>query len=355
MKVVDPLKLAIARELRSGQFNPLARLRDYDYGTLQHERDLRLALEAILPHESPAVIDFTPFSALSIAPDRVSAFLELMASPLSSSDGFALVRGESKLEKALREEWSHVHIPFISFDREGNLVERFAGHNSKLLVDLQTRFPFSTLLEFRQFWSDRLFRKYLSAGGIILPTESNGFFVKTEIEGKPFLQMDNGMYTSCYLSIKHMLTRPQDLLDCAYEVTYRLLGGYCDDTISHTRDVDTLVVANQSSLFVAAAVQAITGIQLCVIDKVGPIPAKRISAARNTVLSGARAALLAEVMATGAEIDKALMVLNAIDTEVCQVICCFNLSIGRPFLVSPESIFSLCTPREEIRYVYRSG
>ena len=64
--------------------------------------------------------------------------------------------------------------------------------------------------------------------------------------------------------------------------------------------------------------------------------------------------LLEEVVATGSEVDRAILYLNEIGANIVKIISIYNLEVGKPLLINPNHITSLCKPKEELRYVYRS-
>jgi hypothetical protein len=121
-------------------------------------------------------------------------------------------------------------------------------------------------------------------------------------------------------------------------------------------DFDYLICSNHTSLYLASAIQLITGKTLIMLDRLGPIPSKiPILNERKTQISGKRGILIEEVMATGSEVDRSIIYLSSMNTSIDKVLTFFNLEIGKPLSVESDCIISLCKPKDDLGYVYRSG
>jgi hypothetical protein len=138
----------------------------------------------------------------------------------------------------------------------------------------------------------------------------------------------------------------------AYEVVYSLFDGFARRAVA---PCDIIVAPNNSALLVGAAVQSITEIPVCVIDKLGPIPTRNLSSMHTSLaVAGKRVCLLVEVSATGGEIDRSIQYLVYRRADVQRIICCYHLNVGRPLLCDYQIATFLCSPKTDLGYVYRS-
>ena len=49
-----------------------------------------------------------------------------------------------------------------------------------------------------------------------------------------------------------------------------------------------------------------------------------------------------------------IMFLNHMKADLIKIIAIYNLEVGKPLLLKEKHIESLCKPKEELKYVYRS-
>jgi hypothetical protein len=65
--------------------------------------------------------------------------------------------------------------------------------------------------------------------------------------------------------------------------------------------------------------------------------------------------MIEEVIATGGEIDRAIIFLDSFKTEITKIIGLYNLDIAKPLLYKSSKVVSLCHPKKDLNYVYRSN
>ena len=173
--------------------------------------------------------------------------------------------------------------------------------------------------------------------------------------GRWFIRLPNGMLATHWIDTKRLFASPASLFEVSYEVARHLFNSFCRAG-ANSPDCDLIVATSNNSLVVAGAVHAITGIQLCVIDKIGPVPSQHLTA-MNTSLDfrDRRVAMIVEVSSTGSEIDRTIQFLDNQKARIARVVCCFAWNAAQPRLCKPELLTHLWEPPQRLGYVYRSA
>jgi len=349
MYIVDPLKLKIEQLLSDGQANPLnqARLR---YGT---ENDLHVLLEEVKKLNPSAknsfFVDFTPFERIG-RPERFISELATINKPrpvlLSIKD---TVFNNS------------VSLPLINmvFSEQGQLLSIVGGdeRDERLLQSLTNYYGTNTsLLDLRKpvieaNLTDLLF----NPGCLDIPSKADEESTYIYLAGRYYRKMPNGMFVSCYLNLKELGKDSRALLTIAYEIVIAIMDYFRRDQ-TLLESFDYVVTPNNTALFLASCVQAILDIPVLCIDRLGPIPALNIQSSKlHDQLHDRRVILIEEVVATGNELDRAVFYLNSLRATIIKVITLYNLEVGMPMLVTQDMVTSLCKPKDELKYVYRSA
>ncbi len=356
MHIIDPLKLKLEELLTKGGANVLntARLR---YGT---EGDLRrLEAECDMIQNSkgtPLLVDFTPFERVG----RPIEFLEMLAKKSQRQHLAMLVIGDGLLSQ-LKAAKSKLPIPVVQFNEDGT----FARIHSSRHIHSRVRMVIARILyqkqsnslshwEVRREFANRLLTKLLFQEMCIVHPKNNKFVVRKN--GRSFMRMPNGMLVSCYLNLKELGKKPASLIAVAYEALLALSLNFRRDR-NLLDEFDVLVVPNNTALFLVATLQRILETKpLVAINRLGPIPARFLQTPPLIPqLERKRIVLFEEVVATGNEVDRSLLFLRSLQADVKQIIAFYNLDVGAPMLVAKGQLVSLCRPKKELKYVYRSA
>jgi adenine/guanine phosphoribosyltransferase-like PRPP-binding protein len=340
MKVIDPLKYKILELMTKGQIEPLnyARLR---YGT---ESDIRKLIDIYSKIKTNIhryiYIDLIPF-------ERFGHISQL---------------GNSLLNQ-ISEETFPSPILIAKFNEEGNFLKIEGGSKEdekiKELVrndlTIKKEKNLSNIMNFRSVVSDKILTELLFRPGCLdIPNKNDESSTRVYISGRYYRVMSNNMLVSCYLNLKEIGNDYNAIYSLAYEIVLFILEYFRRDIDLYSR-IDALVTTNNTALIFASCVQAILGKPVIAIDKLGPIPSLNLHSRKlRNILENKNIILIEEVVATGGEVDRALFFLNNMNTSTIKIIAIYNLEIGIPRLVSPDQIISLCKPKEELQYVYRS-
>jgi orotate phosphoribosyltransferase len=174
------------------------------------------------------------------------------------------------------------------------------------------------------------------------------------ISGRYYRKMTNGMLVSCYLNIKEIGSSYNALTDIAFEIVEELENNFRRDK-DYLNTFDVLVTPSNTALLIAATVQAIIEKPVICVDRLGPIPMLQLQTQKlKTVLHGKKVIVIEEITATGNEIDRTIMFLNHLGASIVKIIVVYNLEVGIAMLAKPGEIISLCHPKKELAYVYRS-
>lgn len=350
---VDPLKQKVACLLREGAPRPLEHARlsfgsRNDYERLNREIAQRGASSFRVP-----LIDFTPLTRLANTKLLTDALEEA-----SKSGAVVLQVREGPLVEQLRGSELRGRYGIAVYDSNGGFVGAEYSPARDELVDglLALLREDQNYRKSRLRISNSMLLKLLH-GSVTFPFPGQDIATEmlVDCDGRRYLRMPNGMLVSCFINIKKALSGSREMLEVAYEVVLQLLHEFLFGR-EESQSVDLLVVPNHSALAIAGAVQRIAGLSVCIVDKLGPTPrAVRSSDQLSIDPAGLSVALLVELSATGGEIDRSLLFLRSAGAVVREVIACWNLEVGKPLLVESESdVVSLCTPKRELGYVYRS-
>jgi len=357
MKVIDPLKHKILELMAKGQIAPLnyARLR---YGT---ESDIRKILDIYSKIKTDIhryiYIDLIPFERFG----HISQLI-LSLNAFKNIRPILLVMGDSLLNQ-ISEKILPIPIIIAKFNEEGNFLKIIGGLKEdekikKLVINdltIKKEKNLSNIMNFRSVVSDKILTELLFMPGCLdIPKEDDEPNTRVYISGRYYRVMSNNMLVSCYLNLKEIGKDYNAIFTLAYEIILFTLECFRRDMDLYSH-IDALVTTNNTALIFASCVQAILGKPLIAIDKLGPIPSLGLHSRKlRNMLENKKVILIEEVVATGSEVDRALFFLNNMQSSTTKIIAIYNLEIGIPRLVSLDQIISLCKPKEELQYVYRS-
>lgn len=352
MFVIDPLKLKIRQLLADGQANPLnqARLR---YGT---EDDLNILLNEIKQFKPDSknyvFIDFTPFERIG-HPDR---FIKELSSithtrPIILTFTNSVFSGKKDLP-----------LINVQFNDDGQLAGIYGGslEDKSLKETIKRDIPItegnSALRLLREAVAERKLTDLLfGANCLDIPCRADKPETVKLISGRYYRKMTNGMLVSCYLNLKEIGRSPDTLLTLAYELIVSIMANF-QRNVTPLDTFDYLVTPNNTALFLTSCVQAILEKPVLCIDRLGPIPALHIHSPRlYDVLHDRKVILIEEVIATGNEVDRTVFFLHSKKANISKIYSFYNLQVGKPMLADESLIVSLCRPKEELQYVYRSA
>ncbi len=355
MRVIDPLKTQMHRLLQAGVAGPLQTALQR-YGSKADYEDLAKQIRTGHKTTKEAVlVDLSPFRRLG-SEKALGEVLDSVAKefPLTIQcveDGVLETIRQTSLPQFAQIA---VYDSAGKFQRsEGKTPDSVPLEATHKLLQAQ-----GSLAETRKSIAHQKLLELLAPGGVIYPYPGCGAPESdlVYLQGRWFLRMTNRMLVSCYLHLKAALQRPEALSTITYEVIYSLYQQF-RRTPPVTRPCDVLVVPNNTALLVGAAVQAMTEIPVCIVDKLGPIPSRHLAHSQTSVpLKDKRVCLLVEVSATGSEVDRAVLFLSSQRAPVDKaiVIACYGLEVGRSMLTKLVQHTTLCRPKEDLGYVYRS-
>ena len=355
MVIIDPLRLKIQELLEDGQANPLnqARLR---YGT---EKDLDILIEEIKwikTHKRKYIfIDFTPFERIG----RVQNFISRL-NELDEIRPVLMVISDSLINE-FKKHYTEIPILVAKYQLDGFFQELIGGSEvdsnikDSVLTDLIFKTEEADLIKFRKIVTQQnLIRILFNPNCLDVPRQTDPTHTVEEISGRYYRVMPNDMLVSCYLNLKEIGNNYKSLTKVAYEIVLEIYQ-YFTREVDPINQFNVLVTPNNTSLFLASAVQAIIGKPIICIDKLGPIPALNLnSELLSKFLKEQHVVLIEEVTATGNEIDRAIFFLNNMKATIFKIIAIYNLEVGQPMLEKKENIISLCKPKKELKYEYRS-
>ena len=377
MKVIDPLRKRISNVLEEGINSPLIDARE-KFGTKRDILDLQNSITELTQEPSERnyfFIDLTPFRRIIGVKEIVNAL-----------DNFPEIRPVILLNQ-LVEDIEFIHflentkIVLVVFDLYGDIDSIKESSNFPSIKDqVKKDFPdpntlnnnlitemrdsnknfSSRLVLFRRLITEQRLTNLLCQPGFLdLPGPNDLTHDNKYISGGFYKKMENEMLVSCYINIKKMGDY-EILLNLSYEIVLHLFNCF---TLSKSEEEDSdeigfdyIITPSNSALFIASMVQLLTNIGIIAVDKLGPIPDLHQDTYHLLKqLSEKRVVIFQEVIATGSETDRTIMFLNQMNVTIIKIIALFNLEVGKVKLVNDNTFLSLCRPKEEIRYVYRSG
>lgn len=366
MLIIDPLKLKIQELLINGSFRPF---QDANNGFITITDIEKIKAEFLnLKHETR---DFRHFIYIDITPyQRFTNIDEFIIEFNKFQEIRPVLLINTFLEKIINSLYPDNNCPicFLVFDKNRNLIlEHYSTNENDTLNKVFIKIDFYTkktpkksrcisYKEFRTEIANELLTRLLYKNGCIeIPAEFSNKTTIATLAGQYYFSMVNGMLVSCYLNLKKFGDDNSSLVDIAYEVIMELFDYFAEKKENPLDSFDLFVTANNTALFLSSTIQAILHKPIIPIDKLGPIPSLKIrSKSLKETIRKKRIILLEEVIATGSEVDRTVMFLNNAEAEVVKILGIYNLDIGKPLLANKIILTSLCRPKEEINYVYRS-
>jgi len=369
MKVIDPLKIKIHELLQRGVNNPidLARMQ---FGSIPDIKNILLAfLKTQTNTRRHVYIDLTPFERVGHTKELLKGFFYKNSYKIP-----VLLICSDSLFNEVNQNLDKEHLIIVAkFNERGNFVDivcklkinSYIKQQIKQItkeLSIKYKEDISNLLTFRNIYSNEILTELLYKSNSIeipfgfesiLNTREENKSIKY-ISGRFYRIMPNGMLVSCYLNLKHMGRKIEYITEIAYEIILSITDYFRRD-IDVLNEFDCIVTPNNTSLFISSIIQAILGKPVIAIDKLGPIP--RLSLHRDQLqklLEYKKVIVIEEIVATASEVDRVLFFLNSIKTTVTKIIALYNLKIGKPMLLQEKQLISLCEPKEELNYVYRS-
>lgn len=355
MYVIDPLRIKIQKLLEEGQSNPLnqARLR---YGTIDDLERLMDEIVTIKTHKRKYFfIDFTPFERIGHPEEFLLKFSECQ-----NPRPVLLIVSEIIMAEFSKHD--HLEIPpIVKFDNKGNYEKICVGTQSdsifkdNIIKDVRRDGSSADLVLFRkQATEQNLIRLLFDPPCLDIPRSTDKENSVVFISGRYYRVMSNRMLVSCYLNLKEFGKKQETLIKIAYEIVLNIFQFFKRDT-NALQDFDLIVVPNNTALFISSTVQAIIDKPIICIDRLGPIPALNLhSKTLSKALYEKKVILIEEVVATGSEVDRAIFFLKYMKASVEKIIAVYNLEVGMPMLIKGDKIISLCKPKAELKYEYRS-
>jgi hypothetical protein len=280
-----------------------------------------------------------------------------------------LIKDERMLDWVSRQERKNkLPIMVIYFNRHGQFEKILGGsdidqaYKSYVLKDLsETKEDGQNidLADIRKTISQfNLYKLLIKSNSIELPENNSQlndprYFFKLV---RTYQVLKNGMLVSCYLNLKYFGHDIEYLMDAAYEV-FLNIENYFIDVLNNKSDFSYIITTNNTALFIASLLQTIYEDKYLVpIDKLGPIPSLRLhSDVLSVLLKDKKVILFEEVAGSGSEIDRGIMFLNHMHADINRVISLYDLQVGKSLLINDTiQYYALCTPKEELKYEYRS-
>lgn len=365
MNIIDPLKIKLEEMIVQGRRTPLSLARQY--GT---ESDIE-KLGNICCKIKPGIrrfiyIDLTPFERIGHDRKIVDKLIEIKEK-ISVIPVLMLMHNLFDYLSFRNNNISQ--ILSILFNEKGEFIEIKGLENESIKIrgiKEQIKNDFfvcnsnisSNLLNFRKIISDNILTNALfESNAIEIPQFNhnvNNFSKSINFSGRAYTIMPNNMLVSCYLNLKNFGNNISFLTLVTYEILIRL-NEYFRRDIDILNTFDCIVTTNNTALFLTSLLQQVIKKPLIAIDKLGPIPNLNIHRRKlRTQLENKDIILIEEIVATGNELDRAILFLNNMKANIKKIIAIYNLEVGNPLLLKSNKLISLCKPKEELNYVYRS-
>lgn len=338
----------------NGLPNPLdqSRLR---YGTEDDvDHLIKQILHTVADTRQYIYIDFTPFERIGHPDD----FLKKLSS-INFPRPILLIMSDN-LEAQLKNISHKITLPYIKFSDKCKFEKISGGlkkdkYIKKLVLHDFKYNNFKSLADFRQqITENNLINLLYNPDCLIIPRLKQPHVQIEKIAGRYYIKMPNKMLVSCYLNLKEIGGNYNALTDLAYEIVLILMEYFRRD-INPLENFDLLLTPNNTALFLASAIQIILEKPVICIDRLGPIPT--LSLQRSHLLNELKdknVVLLEEVMATGNEVDRVILFLSQLQSNIKKIISLYNLEVGMSLLTTPDQMISLSHPKRAIAYEYRS-
>jgi len=365
MNIIDPLKMKLEEMVIQGSREPLSLARQY--GTESDIEKLAEIYYKIRPGIRRFIyIDLTPFER--IGHDRI-----MVSKLVKIKENFSvipvLMLMDTLFDYLSNRNENINQLLSILFNGKGKFVDirGLESGNTKIQeIKKQIRKDFfvndssisSNLLNFRKIISEKILMDNLfESNSIEIPRlnhSENNISKSINFGGRTYIIMPNNMLVSCYLNLKNFGNNISFLTSTIYEIII-VVTEYFRRDIDVLNTFDCFVTTNNTALFLSSLLQHVLKKPLIAVDRLGPIP--NINIHRNKLrkqLENKNIILIEEIVATGNELDRAMLFLNSMKTSVEKIITLYNLEVGRPMLIKNNQLISLCKPKEELKYVYRS-
>lgn len=282
-----------------------------------------------------------------------------------------MVRNEEFIKWAKHKNRTKSKLPVIiaSFDNKGFNTGLFGGNDydnqlkKSIKEDIKGKNIYGvqkSLIDIRRNYSEEnLFNCLVRANCIEFPNYKKAKKYNYQVisnVGRLYQVLQNGMMVPCYLNLKYLGTNFQVLLDVVYEIFLNIENYFINDPVKE-KDFSFIITTNNTALFIASLLQTIYEDKTLIpIDKLGPIPSLRLHSDQlRKKLKNQKILLFEEVVGTGSEVDRAIMFLNHMRAKIYKIIALYDLQVGRSLLINDTIEYdSLCTPKESLRYEYRS-
>ena len=357
MIIIDPLRQKIQALLVEGQSNPLNQARQR-YGTEDDIANLLYEYETqshLVGARRFIFIDLTPF-------ERIGRLSELVhkLSKISDPHPILLVMSESIIS-ILKKEFIQIPLLVALYSEKACFIglEGVADINEELknviIRDLRSGINAPELIQFRREVTERNLTQLLFHPNCLdIPQRDDTEKETVYIAGRYYRKMTNKMLVSSYLNLKEIGKDYNSLTILAYEIILEIMQCFRRD-FDALGEFDLIVAPNNTALFLASCLQAILEKPIIAIDRLGPIPSLQLHSTKlERILSGKRVIVIEEEGAAGNEVDRTLMFLNHMKAELIKIIAIYNLEVGMPLLLKEGQMVSLCRPKKELKYVYRS-
>ena len=354
MEIIDPLRIKIQELLSLGYPNPLnqARLR---YGSQVDIVELEKQVSNYQTENNLfLLVDFTPFERIG----HIKEFLDTLNKYSKSRPVLMVISDIILLE--INSIYQNPPLLVVKFSKNGKYEVIIGGSKEDqklkhlIIKEIKSKNG-DDLLEFRRRIADYNLTKLLYEPNCLdIPCAHDVRYPISYLSGRYYRIMPNNMLVSCYLNLKEIGRNYEALTKLAYEVVLALMEYF-------KRDVDPLkkfkyiVSPNNTSLFLASSVQAIIDMPVVIVDKLGPIPARNLNTNKlSELLTSKTVVLIEEVVATGNEVDRSVLFLSNLKSDIYKIITLYNLEVGNPMLIESQDMISLCKPKKTLKYEYRS-
>jgi len=354
MQIIDPLKIKISQKVVVGDFNFLTDIKD-EFGRQIEILKMDSYINSIkLDPDRIIFIDLTPFIRINCT--YLNSFFRTYED--TGIHFFLMLDDKTGLEEIISISKEFNNLDYITF-KDTKFVcssdEKFCNYCNSFFLKYSQEFPdFSDQYLFRWFhFSERILMEILASKDIIdIPLGTNQEQFQRRIGGRYYRIMDNEMLVSCYIRLKFLGDCPQKKMDLIYELIIILENYFYDET---KIQYDYIVVSSNTTLFVISLLQQILGIPILFLDKLGPKPSviKTNERLRSTLINK-NVIYIEEMSATGNQIDRTILMLSQMYVDLKRIITIYNLKVGIPQLIQNYSFISLCYPKEELKYEYRS-